>query len=195
MAVDSSTAGPERKDEKSGRKSRLLLAFIILGAFFVSGFLAYEYGYFQASPPAGGPSLMQATCNAVSNSTAGPVEHSASGGNGDHAYFLIVETDPIGPTGPYAGMNGSYYVPITEQWPTMNVKLGQIVSIHVINCATSEPHGFQISFYDDKSPISVQAGQSYSVTFTATEAGTFRVYCGIFCSIHPFMQNGALVVS
>jgi heme/copper-type cytochrome/quinol oxidase subunit 2 len=134
---------------------------------------------------------MQATCSSLSNST-GAVEHVASGGSGDHAYFLIVEADP---PSSYAGINGSYFVPTTQQWPTMTVKQGQVVSIHVINCASSEPHGFQISYYDDRSLNVVQTGQSYNVTFTATRAGTFRVFCGVFCSIHPLMQNGALIVS
>ena len=107
---------------------------------------------------------------------------------------MIVEADP---PNPYAGINGSYYVTPDTQWPTMEVKLGQVVSIHVINCASSESHGFQVGYYDDisKNLISIPPGGSYDVTFTATKAGAFRVYCGIFCWIHPLMQNGALIVS
>lgn len=179
------------------------MAAIFLVLIGVVVVLAYEYSNPQVSPSntessttesTGGPAMMQATCASLPKSTSGTVEHLANGGNGSHAYFLIVEADP---PNPYAGINGSYYVSPTTQWPTMEVKLGQVVSIHVINCASSEIHGFQVSYYDDisKNLISVAPGQSYDTTFTATKTGTFRVYCGIFCSIHPLMQNGALVVT
>ena len=170
----------------------------------VLGLLALGYGFQAAPPPSstgpgtnstgGAPGLTNATCRSLPQTSGGTAEHVASGGNGSHAYFLIVEADP---PSPYAGLNGSYYVAPTTQWPTMNVKVGQVVSIHVINCASSESHGFQVTYYDDisKNLISVGPGQSYDVTFTADKAGTFRVYCGIFCSIHPLMQNGALVVT
>jgi len=137
------------------------------------------------------PALMQATCASLSGA-ASSVEHVASGGTGDTAYFLIVAADP---PSPYAGFNGSYYLPTTDQLPTMNVRQGQTVSIHVINCASGESHGFAVSYYDENSNVSIQPGHSYDVTFTATKTGSFRVYCDIFCAIHPFMQNGALIVS
>lgn len=182
----------------SGANRKVLLAVAIVVAIGAVGFLVYSYGYAAPPPTSGEPSFMQATCASVPQGNGTQVEHAASGGSGDHAYFLIVEGDY---PSPYAGLNGSAYVPTTTQWPTLNVKVGQVVSIHVINCATSEPHGFQISYYDDiqqnghTNLITIPAGQSYDVTFTATKAGTFRVYCGILCSIHPLMQNGALVVT
>jgi FtsP/CotA-like multicopper oxidase with cupredoxin domain len=174
-------------------------ALVVLAALVAAGAVGVLVYYHSPPPPssAGEPSLMQATCSSV-KSNATQVEHVASGGSGDHAYFLIVEGDY---PDPYAGLNGSAYVPPTTQWPVMKVRLGQVVSIHVINCATSESHGFQISYYDDiqqnghNNLVAVPPGQSYDVTFTATKAGTFRVYCGILCSIHPLMQNGELIVS
>ena len=171
-----------------------MLTAALLVAVAALGVGVYAFAYSHPPPNTGEPSLMQATCSSVNQSNSTQVEHVADGGSGSHAYFLIVESDYLGP---YAGLNGSAYVPTTTQWPTMKVKLGQVVSIHVINCASSESHGFQIVHYDDisKNLISVGPGQSYDVTFTADTAGTFRVYCGIFCSIHPLMQNGALVVS
>ena len=69
------------------------------------------------------------------------------------------------------------------------------MSIHVINCQSHEPHGFAITYYDDNSIVAIQPGHSYDVTFIASKAGTFRIYCDIFCGIHPFMQNGELVVT
>jgi heme/copper-type cytochrome/quinol oxidase subunit 2 len=168
-----------------------ILVLIVVTAAALLGLYVYLYGT-GPSTPTGGPSLMSATCDSVANETRSTVEHVASGGNSSHAYFLIIEGDP---NSPYAGLNGSYYVPLTTQWPIMYVHVGQVVSFHVINCASSEAHGFQISYYDDKSIIAVQPGESYDVTFTATQAGTFRVYCDIFCAIHATMQNGALIVT
>ena len=77
----------------------------------------------------------------------------------------------------------------------MTVNVGQAVSIHVINCASSEAHGIQVQHYADKTVIAISTGQTYDFNFTADEVGTFRVYCDIFCAIHPLMQNGALVVT
>ena len=143
---------------------------------------------------AGAPAYMEATCSSLPKNTTTPVEHVVTGGNASHVYILIVEADP---PSPYAGINGSYYTSPLNQWPTIQVKVGQVVSFHVINCASSEAHGFEVSYYADinKGLVSISPGQTYDVTFTATKAGTFRIYCGIFCGIHPLMQNGALVVT
>jgi heme/copper-type cytochrome/quinol oxidase subunit 2 len=37
-------------------------------------------------------------------------------------------------------------------------------------------------------------GEAYSISFTATKAGTFAIYCNIFCTIHIYMR-GQLIVS
>ena len=76
----------------------------------------------------------------------------------------------------------------------MQVHLGQQIEITVMNCASSEPHGFAITHYLD-SGIVLRSGGVYTVNFTADEKGTFRVYCDILCAVHPYMQNGELVVS
>lgn len=190
--MEGETHSQGARSASAKRRLYFIVLIVTVAAVAGVGLFAYYSGYLQGPTQTnGGPALMRATCASVSNSTTA-VEHVATGGNGSHVYFLIVEADP---PNPYAGINGSYYVPPGQQWPTMNVKVGQVVSIHVINCASSEPHGFQVQHYDDNSVIVIPVGQSYSVTFTATEAGTWRVYCDIFCSIHPLMQNGALVVS
>jgi heme/copper-type cytochrome/quinol oxidase subunit 2 len=183
LAVDSVPARPIRR-------VAIILVIAALAAVFI-GYFAYGLGS-GAPQQVGEPSLMTATCSSLANESSSSVTHVAYGGTGDHAYFLIVAADP---PSSFAGYNGSYYQGTSAQWPTMNVHVGQVVSIHVINCASSEAHGFAVTYYDDKSTIAVEPGQSYDVTFTATKAGTFRVYCDIFCAIHPFMQNGALVVS
>lgn len=109
---------------------------------------------------------------------------------GKTVYFTIIEDT----SGPNKGMNGSAYKVLTSSWPVIQVQLGDNVVIHVINNATSEPHGFAIDNYFN-SGVTVQPGQSYDVKFTANQAGTFKIFCNIECSIHPLMQNGELIVS
>ena len=190
--ITSGASHSEKSPSSPRLRNLLILAIVGVGVAGVAVYAAYAGGYLQGGSGSGGPSLMHATCSSLGNSSESTVEHVANGGSGNNAYFLIVEADP---PSPYAGMNGSYYVPPSQQWPTMNVKLGQTVSIHVINCASSEAHGIQVQHYGDKQVIAISTGQSYDFNFTANEVGTFRVYCDIFCAIHPLMQNGALVVT
>jgi len=114
---------------------------------------------------------------------------SSSGAQVDH--FTVIESDP---PDPLAGMNGSYYKPLGTQWPIIRVHLGDTVIITVINNDSREIHGFAIVHYDDKG-FSTAPGQQHTITFMANEAGTFRMYCNVFCAIHPYMQNGAVIVS
>lgn len=171
------------------RMSRLAFIVIIIAVVALSVIIIYASPYLFTKSTSG-PGLLHANCNSVSNNS--PVVHTASGGSSGNASFLIVETDP---PSPLAGINGSYFVPTSTQWPVLHVRVNQTVTIHVINCASSESHGFQIQHYDDHSIISIQPGQSYDVTFVASKAGTFKVFCDIFCAIHAFMQNGSLIVS
>jgi hypothetical protein len=83
-------------------------------------------------------------------------------------------------------------VPVNS-WPIINVTQGQTVNIAVCN-TDFQAHGFQISYYYDSSVITVVPGQVLHVSFVASKSGEFRIYCNIFCSIHPFMQSGLLNV-
>jgi len=105
--------------------------------------------------------------------------------------FTIIESDP---PDPLAGMNGSYYKPLGTQWPIIRVHQGDTVIITVINNDSREIHGFAIVHYDDRG-FSLAPGQQHTITFVANEVGSFRVYCNVFCAIHPYMQNGVLIVS
>jgi FtsP/CotA-like multicopper oxidase with cupredoxin domain len=89
------------------------------------------------------------------------------------------------------GFNGS--AAFTSPWPVMRVTQGQTVTIRVINAESVEAHGFEIDHYF--TGISLRPNQFYDVTFVADQAGTFRVYCNIFCAVHSLMQNGQLVVT
>ena len=82
-----------------------------------------------------------------------------------------------------------------NNWPVMTAKLGQNVTIVVCNADPTQAHGFQVDHYYDNSLISIAPGQVLRVSFIASQAGSFRVYCQILCSVHWAMQNGQLIVS
>jgi FtsP/CotA-like multicopper oxidase with cupredoxin domain len=98
------------------------------------------------------------------------------------------------------GFNGSALAPYSSNgtqrvpWPVIQVTKGSEVSITVCN-VDKQAHGFQIAHYYDSSIFTVAPGQSIRVTFVADQAGTFRVYCSILCSIHWAMQDGELEVT
>lgn len=136
-----------------------------------------------------GGTSVQFNCNSLPATGSAPGQITTSS-NASTVNILIVESDP---GNVYEGMNGSAYH-IQVQWPVINVHLGQKIVFHVINCASAEPHGFAIAHYFD-SGVPIAPGQSYTLTITADQKGSFRVYCSIYCSIHALMQNGLLNVS
>jgi len=81
-----------------------------------------------------------------------------------------------------------------NSWPIITVQQGQTVNITVCN-TDFQAHGFQVTYYYDSSVITVVPGQVLHVSFVADKTGQFRIFCNIFCSIHPFMQNGLLNVT
>ncbi len=83
----------------------------------------------------------------------------------------------------------------TKAWPVITVAQGNLVNITVCNADTSQAHGFQVSYYYDKTIVAVDPGQVIHISFVATKAGTFRIYCAIFCTIHLFMEYGQLRVT
>jgi len=82
-----------------------------------------------------------------------------------------------------------------DNWPVIDVKLGQNVTMVVCNDDPTQAHGFQIMHYYDSRLVSFGPGEVFRVSFIANEAGTFRIYCAILCTVHWAMQNGQLVVS
>lgn len=164
--------------------NRLILVGIIAAIVVVGGAVGVVlYDTTAHSSTVGG------ICGVLKSGASAPGIANATSSSAT-AYFTIVEADP---GSPYEGMNGSYYH-LSTPWPVMEVEQGQKVVIVVNNCASSEPHGFAIDHYFD-SGVSIPPGSSYTLTFVADQAGTFRVYCNIFCAIHPFMQNGQLIVT
>lgn len=162
----------------------IVLAIVAVALILLAGYADYA-GFFKTPST----TTTRLDCSSLQNLKP-PAHENATAPSTGTVTFLIVEAD-IG--SPMEGINGSAYH-LTEAWPVMIVHQGQKVVINVINCASSEPHGFAISNYFDAG-IGLQAGQSHTLTFTANQKGSFRVFCNIFCSIHPLMQNGLLIVS
>ncbi len=107
------------------------------------------------------------------------------------AVFSIVMADE----GMNIGYNGSKFQ--NPPWPVMNVTIGQVVVIHVINNDT-QAHGFLITHYFPTGINGISGlapGACYNVEFTANTLGSFTVECNIFCTIHQEMQYGQLNVN
>jgi FtsP/CotA-like multicopper oxidase with cupredoxin domain len=81
-----------------------------------------------------------------------------------------------------------------EPWPVIRVSRGDRVNILVCNLDDYSPHGFAINHYFDVG-IALMPHDSYRVSFIADQDGTFIMYCNIFCPVHPYMQNGELIVT
>lgn len=150
------------------RRTRLVLAIVVIvvviTAFFSAAYVLHLFG-------PGTTSCWARPSNAPANS----------------AYFVIVMANE----GMNVGFNGSRFQP--GSWPIMNVTLGSVVTIHVINNDTVQSHGFAIQRYF--SGLTLGPGTCRNVTFAADQPGPFLVYCNISCTIHVFMQNGRLNVN
>jgi len=82
----------------------------------------------------------------------------------------------------------------TENWTVMEVPEGSNVTITVCN-TYQQAVGFQVIHYLQDKVESVAPGHTLTVSFVAAEKGTFTIYCGIFCSIHLYLQGGELKVT
>jgi heme/copper-type cytochrome/quinol oxidase subunit 2 len=149
----------------------IVAVIVVIATVGVGSMIVFSYGGFPRPSSSGQPSPSS---------------------SGSHVlYFTIIESDP---PDPLAGMNGSYYKSLTAQWPVIRVNQGDTVIITVINNDSREVHGFAIVHYDDRG-FSLAPGQQHTISFVANEVGSFRMYCNVFCAIHPYMQNGELIVS
>jgi heme/copper-type cytochrome/quinol oxidase subunit 2 len=80
-----------------------------------------------------------------------------------------------------------------NSWPVITVQKGTTVTITMYN-SDVVAHGFQVGHYYDSPIQSVAPGKSFTLTFVADTAGSFRIYCSIFCEVHAYMQSGVLIV-
>ena len=82
----------------------------------------------------------------------------------------------------------------TLPYPILTVTEGQNVTIVVCNI-DNQDHGVQIYHYYDSSIVSEAPGQVLTVNFVADKAGSFEIFCSIFCTIHPQMIGELNVTS
>jgi heme/copper-type cytochrome/quinol oxidase subunit 2 len=161
----------KRGGESRMRMTWIVAVIVVIATVGVGSILAFSYPGFSRQSSSGQP---------TPSSSSGQIVH-----------FTIIESDP---PDPLAGMNGSYYKPLGTQWPVIRVHQGDTVIITIINNNSREIHGFAIVHYDDKG-FSLAPGQQRTISFVADEVGSFRMYCNVFCAIHPYMQNGEVIVS
>jgi nitrous oxide reductase len=81
----------------------------------------------------------------------------------------------------------------TNPWPIVSVHIGDWVNLTFCNLDSVEAHGFAIDIYFDRGVI-LSPGTAYQVSFRAFQAGSFRIFCTNFCTVHKYM-SGKLVVS
>jgi hypothetical protein len=170
-------------------KQKLVVLSVVIAVIVAAGLISVLlYGNLEDGTSASNATT-NLNCNTISR--LAKVEGSATSNPKDSiATFLLVEADP---GSPFEGINGSAYH-IGVPWPIINVYQNQTVVIRVFNCASSEPHGFAITHYFDAG-VTLPTGDSYTLTFFANQKGTFTMYCNTFCAIHPYMQDGQLIVS
>ena len=117
---------------------------------------------------------------------SGPTNISDISCSSFHTKFLVIANE--------RGFNDSVdHGAPANYWPILCVHQGAMVNITVQN-NSGEPHGFSIAHYFDQG-FTIGVGQSLTFSFVATDPGGFLVACNlIFCSAHPWMTSGALVV-
>jgi heme/copper-type cytochrome/quinol oxidase subunit 2 len=129
------------------------------------------------------------TLNLTGNSSsevAPPVTVTMSTCNRPPGFILIIAN--------LSGFNDSIgHGAPAHPWPVVHVEKGQEVNFLVCNLDQTQAHGFAITYYFD-SGVPIMPGEAYRIVFTATKAGTFTIYCNIFCTIHIYMR-GQLIVS
>ncbi len=123
-----------------------------------------------------------------------------------HLFDTTGRSGPSCPSSPASSSSSvNYTIIITNQGfnasktyaqpcPVLNVRKGQAVTIHLENIDPVETHGFAITHYRD-SGVLLGPGQSKDIPFTATQTGSFLIYCNVVCSIHLYMQDGRLTVT
>lgn len=93
-----------------------------------------------------------------------------------------------------SGFNGSVVHGAPKiPWPVITAHRGDTVKLLICNVDRVEAHGFAIDGYFDGG-VTLRPGQTYSVTFTADKAGSFTIFCNVFCTVHIYMK-GMLVIT
>lgn len=94
----------------------------------------------------------------------------------------------------HSGFNGSVvHGSPKNPWPVITAHKGDTVRLLICNLDRVEAHGFAIDGYFDGG-VTLRPGQTYSITFTADKAGSFTIFCNVFCTVHIYMK-GMFVVT
>lgn len=86
-----------------------------------------------------------------------------------------------------SGFNDSIHR-VSSSAPSIDLHyhIGEAVSILVCNLDTVQAHGFAVDHYFDRG-VTLRPGDAYRVSFVAKDAGSFTIYCNVFCTVHTFM--------
>src|SRR6266540_1792685 len=80
------------------------------------------------------------------------------------------------------GFNDSIHV----GQPTIEIHRGNTTNILVCNFDPIQSHGFAIDHYF-ATGVTLRPGEAYRISFVARDAGSFTIYCNVFCTVHTFM--------
>lgn len=145
------------------------LSIFLVGITLAVALFGFYYAFSFLPKASGNTISKQVSCNTYSSS------------------FTIVAT--------LDGFNDSIAHGVPKNyWPVICVREGTLVTIKVINRDNVEPHGFSVSKYFEGGR-SIMPGQTYTLTFYASQKGYFFIRCNVLCSIHWAMLSGLLVVS
>lgn len=89
------------------------------------------------------------------------------------------------------GFNESTIQPSTP-WPIIRVVKGQTVDLVVCNRDPVQVHGFVMDHYLIGG-IALSPGTGYKISFLASDPGSFRIYCYVFCTVHKYMLSQLVV--
>ena len=76
---------------------------------------------------------------------------------------------------------------------TLSFQRGDKVNILVCNLDTVQAHGFAVAHFFDRG-VTLRPGDAFKLSFVARDAGSFTIYCNVFCTVHTFML-GKLTVT
>ncbi len=123
---------------------------------------------------------MAATALAVESLSVQPCGTSGEA----HVFTLVSTTNGYNDSVTHSG----------QQWPVLSVRRCDTVTVRLLNQDPSQPHGLAVALYANSGVFAGPGGKA-QVNFQVNRTGEYKVYCTIPCSIHPYMQNGVLIVS
>lgn len=80
-----------------------------------------------------------------------------------------------------------------RHWPIITVQQGQTASIVVCN-VDAQAQGFQIAAYAGATLGILRPGQVLTISFVASQTGTFHIYDPVFNTLEAYMNSGELIV-